>query len=313
MPDNTNARDALVNRQLPEMKLSDGTAASLTGPPPPMPHYLNSEGRARYRFAVEGNAVITGGAGTLALEGARALLEHGVSGLALFDVNPTQAKQHIQKLTVDFPDANIIAKAVDVTDANSVNAAMEETVQDLGSVDVLCCFAGVVGCTHAIDMSPEEWRRVLETNSTGSFLCAQAAARQMIKQESKGSIVFIASISGHIVNYPQPQVAYNVSKSSLLHLKNCLAAEWAQYGIRVNSISPGYMDTILNEGAGLERARSVWNSRNPMGRMGMPEELTGPLILLCSNAGSYINAADIVVDGKFALTIGALWGKSFIL
>jgi NAD(P)-dependent dehydrogenase (short-subunit alcohol dehydrogenase family) len=99
------------------------------------------------------------------------------------------------------------------------------------------------------------------------------------------------------VNFPQPQAAYNVSKSSLLHLKNCLAAEWSRYGIRVNTISPGYMDTILNEGAGLERARNTWSSRNPMGRMGAPQELTGPLVLLCSNAGSYINAADIVVDG----------------
>lgn len=122
----------------------------------------------------------------------------------------------------------------------------------------------------------------------------------MREQKSKGSIVFIASISGHRVNYPQPQVAYNVSKSSLLHLKNCLAAEWARYGIRVNTISPGYMDTILNEGAGLERARNSWASRNPMGRMGLPEELTGPLILLTSHAGSYINGADILVDGKWS-------------
>ncbi|KAK8189890.1 hypothetical protein HDK77DRAFT_443029 [Phyllosticta capitalensis] len=297
MPPNGTDRDALVNRQLPEMELSDGTAASLTGPPPPIPHYLNPEGRARYRFGVEGNAIVTGGAGTLALEGARALLEHGVSGLALFDINPAHAEAAIAALRHDFPEANIIAKKVNVTDADNVNAAVGETAQELGSVDVLCCFAGVVGCTHAIDMSPEEWRRVLEINTTGSFLCAQAAARQMREQKSKGSIVFIASISGHRVNYPQPQVAYNVSKSSLLHLKNCLAAEWARYGIRVNTISPGYMDTILNEGAGLERARNSWASRNPMGRMGLPEELTGPLILLTSHAGSYINGADILVDG----------------
>ena len=113
----------------------------------------------------------------------------------------------------------------------------------------------------------------------------------------------LSAISGHRVNFPQPQVAYNVSKSALLSLKNSLAAEWARYGIRVNTISPGYMDTILNKGPGLEKARSIWTSRNPMGRMGVPQELTGPLVLLCSGAGSYINAADIVVDGKSILTV----------
>jgi len=144
-------------------------------------------------------------------------------------------------------------------------------------------------------MSPAEWRRTLEINTTGSFLCAQAAAKEMIKQNTGGSIVFTASISGHRVNFPQPQVAYNVSKSALLTLKNSLAAEWARYGIRVNSISPGYMDTILNEGEGIAASREIWASRNPMGRMGVPSELSGAIVLLSSEAGSYMTGADIVV------------------
>jgi sorbose reductase len=146
----------------------------------------------------------------------------------------------------------------------------------------------VVSCVHAIDITPEEWRQTLDINTTGSFLCAQAAAKHMISQGTGGSIVFTASISGHRVNYPQPQVAYNVSKSALLTLKNCLAAEWANYGIRVNSISPGYMDTILNEGDGIAEARAIWMERNPMGRMGVPRELEGAVVLLSSSAGSFI-------------------------
>lgn len=112
-----------------------------------------------------------------------------------------------------------------------------------------------------------------------------------------GTIVFIASISAHRTNFPQPQAAYNASKAALLSLKTSLAAEWARYGIRVNTISPGYMDTVLNEGDGLEEARRTWTGRNPMGRMGKPEELTGPVVMLCSGAGSYITGADLVVDG----------------
>jgi sorbose reductase len=146
-------------------------------------------------------------------------------------------------------------------------------------------------------MAADEWRRVHEINLTGSFLCAQAVAKQLRAQGTGGSIVFTASISAHHTNYPQPQCAYNSSKTALLSLAKSLAAEWSSYGIRVNSLSPGYMDTVLNDGDGLIRARKIWNERNPMGRMGQPWELTGPLVLLCSNAGRYINGTDIIVDG----------------
>jgi NAD(P)-dependent dehydrogenase (short-subunit alcohol dehydrogenase family) len=120
----------------------------------------------------------------------------------------------------------------------------------------------------------------------------------MIEDQKGGAMVFVASISGHRVNYPQPQMAYNVSKAAVLHMSSCLAAEWSRYGIRVNSISPGYMDTVLNEGESLAPFREVWLDRNPMRRMGSPQELTGPIVFLCSQfSGSYVNGADIVVDG----------------
>jgi NAD(P)-dependent dehydrogenase (short-subunit alcohol dehydrogenase family) len=148
-----------------------------------------------------------------------------------------------------------------------------------------------------MDMSADEFRRTHDVNLTGTFLCAQAVGKQMKSQGTGGSIVFTASISAHHTNFPQPQAAYNSSKTALLSLSKSLAAEWSAYGIRVNTLSPGYMDTILNEGEGLKRARDVWNSRNPMGRMGHPWEITGPLVLLCSEGGRYVNGADIIVDG----------------
>lgn len=240
---------------------------------------------------------MTGGAGTLALANARALLEHGLSGLVLFDLNPAHSADQIRSLQQDFPDTRIISQRVNVTDAEQVQQAVAYSVQELGSIDILCCFAGVVSCAHAIDMSPEEWRRTFDINTTGSLLCAQAVAKVMIAARSPGSIVFIASISAHRVNFPQPQVGYNASKAALLSIKCSLAVEWARYGIRVNTISPGYMDTILNEGDGLDEARRTWTQSNPMGRMGQPEELTGPVVMLCSGAGSYITGADLVVDG----------------
>ena len=119
-----------------------------------------------------------------------------------------------------------------------------------------------------------------------------------------GSMLFIASLGAHRVLFPQPQVSYNASKAAVIQTAKSLAAEWARYGIRVNTISPGYMDTILNDGPGLQEAREIWNSRTPMGRMGDPSELTGPIVMLCSAAGSYITGTDLHVDGRFCWVSG---------
>ncbi|PNP44823.1 hypothetical protein THARTR1_11007 [Trichoderma harzianum] len=175
----------------------------------------------------------------------------------IFDRTLVQAEAEIERLRVEYPGAIILSKQVDITDEVAVSEAVAHTEELLGSVDILLCFAGVVGCVHAVEMTATEWRRTLDINTTGSFLCAQAVAKQMILKSTGGSIVFIASISGHRVNFPQPQVAYNTSKAAVLAMKNSLAAEWARYGIRVNSISPGYMDTILNEGNGIADARAI--------------------------------------------------------
>ncbi|TKX21298.1 hypothetical protein C1H76_6372 [Elsinoe australis] len=272
-------RDSLASRQLPSMTLSDGSSSSKTAPPPALPSHLTATERAQARFEVKGNAIVTGGAGTLALSAIRALLEHGLSGVALFDLENTlkSSDSAIQELRSDFPNAQIATLAVDVTDAGAVDHAVGQSVERLGPITTLLCFAGIVGCVHAMDMRADQWRKTLDVNTTGSFLCGQAVAKRMAVQGTGGSIMFTASISGHRVNYPQPQVAYNVSKAAVIATKNSLAAEWAVHGIRVNTISPGYMDTILNEGAGLEEARRSWANRNPFGRMGAVGELDGAI------------------------------------
>lgn len=262
----------------------------------------------------------------LALASARALLEHGLSGLALFDLPAAieKGKEAIEALRADFPSAKIITQGCDVTDEKGMQAAVQHAKEQLGDLSILCCFAGIVNCVNATEMTLDAWKKMLDVNTTGCWIAAQAvgryvcsqvitwvfvvlfhsvwfhpnSTRQMIESGHGGKIIFISSISGHRVNYPQPQAAYNVSKAALLHMRNCLAAEWTRYGIRVNTISPGYMDTVLNEGELLAPWRQVWADRNPMRRMGSPEELTGPVVLLCSDiGGSYINGTDIVVDG----------------
>src|SRR5450432_3344825 len=194
------AREDLTSRKLPHMTLSDGTSSSLTIPPKALPQHLNAEERAKARFAIRGNAIVTGGAGALALMTSHALLEHGLSGLWLFDVSDAQIQMAVEGLKRDFPSATIAGRVVNVRDEHAVTKAIAEAAET-GSLDILLCFAGVVGCTHALEMTADEWRRTLDINTAGSFLCAQAIAKVMVEQGTGGSIVFIASISAHRVNF----------------------------------------------------------------------------------------------------------------
>ena len=141
-------------------------------------------------------------------------------------------------------------------------------------------------------------RRVVFYDAGPDKMIELAEARGETPVRCNGSIILISSISAHHVNFPQPQAAYNVSKAGLSHLAHCLAAEWATYGIRVNSISPGYLDTALNVGEHLDQAKKMWYARMPMGRMGRTDEIAGTVILLSSPAGSYFTGSDIIIDGK---------------
>ena len=305
MGDASEMRDAradLAARSLPQMKLSP-FGNPLNAPFESTPPHIDPAVRSIVRFLCPGNAVITGGAGTLALASARALLEHGTAQITLLDLPATlkASEAAINELKARDPSASIYQHAVDVTSEPAVKAAFAIAHTKMGSIDMLLCFAGIVGCVHSLDVAAPAFQKVLDVNLTGSFLCAQAAARYMQQSANEavaGSILFTASISAHATNYPQPQVAYNVSKAGVLHLTKNLAAEWAVYGIRVNCISPGYMDTILNEGENLQAVREVWASRCPMGRMGDVDEITGPVVMLMSpRAGRYITGANITVDG----------------
>jgi len=132
------------------------------------------------------------------------------------------------------------------------------------------------------------------------FLTAQAAGRQMIKQGTGGSIINTASMSAHIVNVPQPQCAYNASKAGVIQLTKSLAIEWAQKGVRVNSISPGYMGTELILAAPhLKSLIEQWNAMAPYGRLGKPEELQSIIVYLAGDTSSFTSGADFIIDGAF--------------
>jgi len=192
-----------------------------------------------------------------------------------------------------------IAIQTDVSKKEQVYKAFLQTAEQLGSLDICVNNAGVsVGQSRssAEEMEEEEWDRVMDINLKGVFLCAQAAAQIMIPQK-QGSIINIASMSSFTVNVPQKQAVYNSSKAGVAMLTKALAVEWAEYGIRVNSICPGYIKTdMLSSAAHLI---PTWESLTPMGRIGNPEELSGAVIYLASEASSYTTGLDLVVDGGY--------------
>ena len=190
-----------------------------------------------------------------------------------------------------------IAIQADVTRREQVDKAFAETAKELCRLDICVNNAGISIQKPAEEMTEEDWDNIMDTNLKGVFLCCQAAARIMIPQR-QGSIINIASLSGIAVNVPQRQAVYNASKAGVAMLSKSVAVEWAQYGIRVNSISPGYMKTEMTMSS-MAHLFPTWESLTPMGRLGEPEELRGAVLYLASDAASYTTGHDLVVDGGY--------------
>jgi len=179
--DDATARDELSKRAIPHMVLSEGCDQSLTAPPT-FEFGANATDCALGRFRVNGNAIVTGGPGTPGLTACTALLEHGISGLAIFDVNAAQSERQLVSLKKRFPSRIIVCFQVDLIDETAVQQAVDNAAKTLGSLNHLLCFSGIVGCVNAMDMSAAQWRRIMDVNTTGSFLCTRAVARKMAKQ-----------------------------------------------------------------------------------------------------------------------------------
>lgn len=275
--------------------------------PKPIPDLQNPEKtpaeRAAARFSLSGrHAIVTGGAQGLGLVCARALLEHGVSHLAIIDIDSKQgtaAVEHLHSINAHH-EYSVGFWNVDVTQEEVVNEQINIISSQYGGIDILLCFAGITDCQLAINYSISDWRKIFDVNIHGSFLVARAVARDIIQRKSKGSFVLTASMSGYIVNTPQPHPAYGVSKAGVHHLTRSLAAEWVGHNIRVNSISPGIMNTRLSGGDAQASLRRLWLERSPMG-IGDPEDLTGAVILLCSDAGKFMTGTDIKIDGGYTI------------
>ncbi len=191
-----------------------------------------------------------------------------------------------------------VALRGDVTADGAMDTAIADLGAALGAVSVAVNCAGIANAAPAEEMERAQWQRMYDVNVTGLFLSCQAEARAMLAN-GRGSIVNIASMSGVIVNRGLNQAHYNSAKAAVIHLSKSLAMEWAQRGVRVNSISPGYTATPMNTRPEMVHQTRAFEEQTPMGRMAGVDELVGPAIFLSSKAASFCTGVDLLVDGGF--------------
>jgi NAD(P)-dependent dehydrogenase (short-subunit alcohol dehydrogenase family) len=248
-------------------------------------------------FSLDGKrALVTGASSGIGKRVAEAYLQAGAD-VAIAARHP----ETLERVAVEIAAAGrgkVVPVCCDVAQPDEVSGMLDRVTEELGGIDIAVCNAGIITVTPMLDMPLDEFQRIQNTNVTGVFLTAQAAARAMVRQGNGGVIINTASMSGHIINIPQQVGHYCASKAAVIHLTKAMAVEFAPHKIRVNSVSPGYILTELVEP--YAEYHALWEPKIPMGRLGQPEELTGLYVYLASAASSYMTGSDVVIDGGYS-------------
>jgi NAD(P)-dependent dehydrogenase (short-subunit alcohol dehydrogenase family) len=250
------------------------------------------------RFNLKGRvAVVTGGGQGIGLACVEALSEAGAH-VYIADRSPKavgegQAAMKAKGYATD-------AIEMEVTDSRQIDAGAARVMKEKGRIDILVCNAEIARSeTAAEDVTDEHWLNVIDVNLNGLFWCCRAFGRHMLAA-GRGSIVSIGSMSGVIVNKPQPQAYYNASKAGVHHLTKSLAAEWGARGVRVNAVAPTYINTPLTAFAKTNKSMfDAWIDGTPMARIGEPDEIAAVVLFLASDAASLMTGSIVLADGGY--------------
>lgn len=237
-------------------------------------------------------AIVTGGGRGIGFAIARRFLEEGARVL-LCDVVPGRAATAAESLR---PLGEVHGVDADVTRADQVDALVGHALRLWGRIDVLASNAGIARFSPFLETSEADWDRTLEVNLKGMFLVGQRVAREMVARRSGGAIVNMASTNGLLGE--RLLAAYNASKAGVILLTKTMALELAEHGIRVNCVSPGFIDTTITAegGASADFARE-YHRKIPLRRLGRPEEVASVFAFLASDDASFITGESVVVDG----------------
>ncbi|KAK4444102.1 hypothetical protein QBC34DRAFT_196059 [Podospora aff. communis PSN243] len=262
-----------------------------------------SRGRLLPEFSLEGKVIIVSGGGRgVGLTQAEGLLEAGAVVHAL-DILPEPDNNsdfaRVASRAKNELGTSLTYHRVNVRDEKTLNEIVGAIASETGHIDGLIAAAGIQQETSALEYSAADADKMLGVNVTGVFMTAQAVARQMIERKQKGSLVLIASMSGTVANRGLICPAYNASKAAVIQLARNLAAEWGEHGIRVNTLSPGYIVTAMTAGLfeAFPERRTAWPDANMLKRLSYPEEYRGAAIFLLSDASSFMTGADLRIDG----------------
>ena len=216
--------------------------------------------------------------------------------LALWYHSSPNAAKLAAKITQDF-GVKVETYKVDVRNYSEVESTVAQVVQTFGRLDVMIANAGIPTKAGGLDDDVEDWDKVRAVDFDGTYYCMRAAGR--VFREQKGGVgIITASMSGHAANVPQEQSCYNACKAGCIHLAKSLSVEWAKWGGRINSVSPGYIDTSISGDCPFEM-KEEWFRLTPMMRDADPRELKGIYLYLASDASSYTTGADFVIDGGY--------------
>ncbi len=250
------------------------------------------------KFRLDGKtALVTGGGRGIGLACSRALAEAGAS-VVITEVDPAAGAAGKAELAGHGLAVDVVE--MDVTRSEQADAIAGQMVKERGGIDILVNNAGIARSdTPAEETTDEHWLNVIDVNLNGVFWCCRAFGKTML-DKGGGAIVNIGSMSGYIVNKPQPQAFYNASKAGVHHLTKSLAAEWATRGVRVNAVAPTYIETPLTKfGMEDQRLYPVWMENTPMGRVGQPDEIASVVLFLASDAASLMTGSIVVADGGY--------------